>query len=533
MKRTAALYRVSTKKQVDIEKDDIPMQRIACREFALRQGWTLVKELEEKGVSGFKVSAEKRDAIQELKEAALHKEFDILLVFMFDRLGRIENETPFVLEWFTSHGIEVWSVQEGQQKFEHHVDKLMNYIRFWQASGESEKTSIRVKTRLQQMTSEGIYTGGVVPYGYELVPNGRKNKKGHEMRDLEVLPEEAEIVKIIFRKTVSEGYGSHMLSTYLNEKGYRTHSNAEFQSNYILRILKNEIYRGYMVHGEVRSERVEALQLVSDAEWLKAQDILKQRARKNEDKRSIAMTNKGSALLSGNVYCAHCGCRLATSRYKENELKTDGTYRNTEYGRYVCYHRSRGLNDCDGASTYRSEKIDEAVIKVMKQIFDNISGCPREEKIKSAYQKMVSGNHKLQQKLITELKKDNEQLEKLQLEIGKCLLGDSVYNPEDLSNAIKTLRIRIDESENKLNELKNEESEKRAVSDSIIPTYQRFKTWADEFEASSFETKKMIANELFSRIEIGKGYSIHIEMNLTYKQFCEDWYNPAILTATA
>ena len=57
MKRVANLYRVSTKKQVDLVKDDIPMQRIACREFAERQGWTVVIEKEEKGISGFKVSA--------------------------------------------------------------------------------------------------------------------------------------------------------------------------------------------------------------------------------------------------------------------------------------------------------------------------------------------------------------------------------------------------------------------------------------------------------------------------------------------
>ena len=63
MKRVANLYRVSTKKQVDLVKDDIPMQRIACREFAERQGWTVVIEKEEKGISGFKVSASKRDAI--------------------------------------------------------------------------------------------------------------------------------------------------------------------------------------------------------------------------------------------------------------------------------------------------------------------------------------------------------------------------------------------------------------------------------------------------------------------------------------
>lgn len=34
MKRVYCLYRVSTKKQVDKAKDDIPMQRIACQEFA-------------------------------------------------------------------------------------------------------------------------------------------------------------------------------------------------------------------------------------------------------------------------------------------------------------------------------------------------------------------------------------------------------------------------------------------------------------------------------------------------------------------
>ena len=137
----------------------------------------------------------------------MNNEFDILLVFMFDRLGRMENETPFVPQWFVDHGIKMWSVNEGQQKIESHGDKLMNYIRFWQASGESEKTSIRVKTRLQQMTEEGLYTGGNIPYEYQLVSSGRRNKKGHEMRDLAIEPTEAEVVRRIFRLTVNEGYG--------------------------------------------------------------------------------------------------------------------------------------------------------------------------------------------------------------------------------------------------------------------------------------------------------------------------------------
>ena len=43
------LYRVSTKKQVDKQKDDISMQREACRDFAERMGWTIGKEFLEKG----------------------------------------------------------------------------------------------------------------------------------------------------------------------------------------------------------------------------------------------------------------------------------------------------------------------------------------------------------------------------------------------------------------------------------------------------------------------------------------------------
>ena len=141
------------------------MQKQACREFADRQGWTIINESFEKGVSGFKVSAKDRDAILDIQKAAVEKKFDILLVFMFDRLGRITQETPFLVEWFVNNGIEVWSVNEGQRRLESEADKLMNIIYYWQASGESIKTSVRTKTRMGQIVQEGRYRGGTVPYG--------------------------------------------------------------------------------------------------------------------------------------------------------------------------------------------------------------------------------------------------------------------------------------------------------------------------------------------------------------------------------
>ncbi len=534
MKRVYTLYRVSTTRQVDVVKDDIPMQRIACREFADRfPDWEIVKEFEEKGVSGYKVSAKNRDAIIDLREAAERKEFDVLLVFMFDRLGRKEDETPFVLQWFVEHGIEMWSVNEGQQKIESSGDKLMNFIRFWQAAGESEKTSIRVKTRLQQMTEEGLYTGGNYPYGYQLVSSGRKNKKGHEMRDLAIEPAEAEVVRRIFRYTVQEGYGSYQLADMLNREGHRTHSGAMFQSNTIRRILRNPIYIGYLVNGEARSERIEALRIVSDEEFNLAQKILDERTHAGDEKRTIAMTNKGRALLSGNIFCAHCGCRLATSRYKETYHRKDGTSTYVEYGRYVCYHRSRGLNDCDGATTYKADKIDKAVIELMRDIFSRISGCPEEEKIKSAYDKMMAANHSMQRTLEQELQKSRKQLEVLRTEIGKVLAGESIFTQEDLTISLQKLKTDMADYEEKLKQLKDEDLQKKEVANSVIPAYQQFKTWASEFDDSSFETKKMIASQLIKRVEVSKGYRLNIELNITYQQFLEGWTATSKIDAIA
>ena len=54
-KRVICLYRVSTTQQVyksqdnDRAKDDIPMQKIVCRDFADKMDWIIVDEMYEKG----------------------------------------------------------------------------------------------------------------------------------------------------------------------------------------------------------------------------------------------------------------------------------------------------------------------------------------------------------------------------------------------------------------------------------------------------------------------------------------------------
>lgn len=532
MKRVYCLYRVSTKKQVDKNENDIPMQKTACRDFASNMPeWIILKEFSEKGISGYKVSADDRDAIQELKEAALNKEFDILLVFMFDRIGRIDDETPFVVEWFVKHGIEVWSTQEGQQRFDNHVDKLMNYLRFWQASGESEKTSIRIKSKMQQMALDGLYTGGPVKFGYGLINSGLVNRKGQPIKKYEIDPVQTQVVQMIDDMTVNKGYGSWRLADFLNNNGYKSNTGGKFTSIKINRILKDSFYTGRLEDGST-SEALQALKIRSDETQERILYILEQRQSKNEEKRHIALQTKGQAMLSGNIFCAHCGGRLTTIRYRDRYTRADGSEYSVDQIKYSCYHKSRKLCKCDGQTTYQADRVDETIRQIIRRIFSCMDGAPEEEKLQALFKRQMAGNRATQKKLYLELTKNREQLTKLQLEIGKTLTGDSIYSPEDLNQAIQTIKSRITEAEGKLAELKAEEEQKQRGINLIAPTYNQFKSWADEFDTATLEQKKMIACHLFKRIEVGRDYKISVELNMSYQQFCSEWSNGRVF-ATA
>ena len=522
-KRVACLYRVSTKNQVDVSKNDIPMQKTACHEFAERQGWIITEEHSEKGVSGFKTSANNRDAIQDLKKSALNGEFDILLVFMFDRIGRIDDETPFVVEWFTKHGIEVWSVSEGEQRFDNHVDKLTNYIRFWQASGESAKTSMRIKTRMQQLVTEGCYTGGVTPFGYKLIKKGRVNKKGTECYDLAIEETEAEYVRLVFEKTIRDGYGSHRLAELLNKQGVKTHNGAKFQCNTILRILRNRIYTGHYTSRDFVSPKIKELEIISDELFEKAQYILEQRSAKNDKKREISRTTKGQTLLAGNIYCKSCGNRIISSIYTDRYVRKNGELTETKKNRYICYQKSHKLCECQGQSAYIADKIDTAVIATIRDMFIRIKDKPQTVALEKKVQSRKRTLNSEKKKLLAELDKSNKQLEKLQLEIVNSLAGDSDFTTKDLSSAMKTVESKVAGIESRIAEIDTEiEQQSNAIS-KIGSMYGDFLGWANEFDNATLEQKKMIVCQLIKRVEINKGYEIHIEFNMDYEQFCLDW----------
>ena len=520
--RAALAYRVSTKGQVD--HDDIPMQKIDCRKFAQKQGWRVVKEVAEKGVSGSKVSASKRDAIQQLKEEAANGEFDILLVYMFDRLGRIESETPFVLEWFVQHGIQMWSTHEGQQKIETHGDKLMNYIRFWQAAGESEKTSIRTRDRIRQIVSSGHYTGGFVCYGYQLVDQGRRNKRDKPVMDLVVNEEEAAWVRDLFYKVVHEGASGYALAEMLNNRGLRTRAGAKFQSSNILRIIRHEGYTGYIITKNARSEYIPELQIIDQDTFEKANDIISQRSAKTAQDRRIAHTSQNPTLLAGIVYCAHCGAKMSGFMHKDRYKLADGTIREKVQPKYNCFQRAqrnKGGRDCDGQSLYLAETVDAIVLEVVRKVFAQIKDTPY-SRVTEQRIRQESNLQKVKRAAVEKkMRSAQHALERFESEILKCLDGTSCFTEDMIAKQIRKSQKDLDDAKAEFAELQKERINETAEIRKLRSYYDDFRGWADEFDSAPLEIKRTILSQLIDRVEVGRKYAVTIKFNMSYQQFLE------------
>jgi len=521
-KRVDCLYRVSTDKQVDHNdknQADIPMQRKACHAFCEKMGWEIVHEEQEEGVSGHKVRAENRDKLQLIKKYAEQGKFDILLVFMFDRIGRIADETPFVVEWFVKNGIEVWSTQEGEQRFDSHTDKLTNYIRFWQADGESEKTSIRTKTALGQMVEDGHFKGGVAPYGYEFVKSGRLNKRKHELYDLVVNEAEAAVVRIIFEKYVQEGYGAQRIATYLNNQGYRARTGKHWHHASIRGIICNLTYTGVLRSGESRSPVQPQLQIISPELFEAAQHIRTSRANAAEQERSVPLNTRGQPLLAGNVFCGHCGSRLSlTTSGKAYPCKEDPN-RVIKRVRYICYGKTRKQTECDGQTGYTAHILDGIIDKLVRQIFERMKAVPKSEIVDVRYRKKMEERKNLLRDLRADYTKAAAELDTLKAEVIKALRGESSFSKELLSSLITDAEAKCAELQQHFEDAQAAYDEGQAMLAALNAQYNDIISWADMYDTASMEAKKMIVNCLIKRVEVYKGYKLHIDFNIDFEQF--------------
>lgn len=517
--RVLCLYRVSTDKQLYHDANDqadIPMQRVRCREFCEQKHWTIVCELQEEGVSGHKVRAENRDKIQLIKEYALKKQFDILLVFMFDRIGRISDETPFVVEWFVRNGIRVWSTQEGEQRFDSNVDKLINYIRFWQADGESVKTSIRTKNSLKILTEQGCFTGGICPYGYKFVKSGRLNKKKQPVNDLAIDEEEAEVVRTIFEYAEIWGFGSQRIANRLYERGIKNRSGANWHPSSIRGMLKNRLYTGYLQNGEAWAEKPE-LAIISKETFEKVAEMMEVRSRKNEATRSAPKNTKGNSLLSGMVFCGHCGRRLCVTTSGKGRKKKDG--HDTLRTRYTCQSKSRSHGDCDGQTGYTVEKLDKMVEAVILSLFKRVEKMSKSEIVSNSFKRSQDAQKVLLQKVKRDYEKAEDELHKLKAEVVKAITGNSSFTPELLNSIIEDKERECQQLQEAYRSAEQDIKAAEARLATMSRQYDDLLEWSAAYQNATMPAKKMIVSHLIERVDVFRGYKLKIKLNITVEQF--------------
>lgn len=538
--RVNCLYRVSSKQQ--LHEDDIPVQRAECMEFISRQkGWEFQKEYLEKAVSGYKTSVNNRDVLLEILKDAKDKKFDILLVYMSDRLGRKEDETPAYVANLNNLGIEVWTVKEGQLKTAEHIDKLLNYIRFWQAEGESRKTGMRVKSAQETMAKQGKFIGGKAPYGYDLVYSGEISNKGRALMKYQINNEQAEVVRKIFEYAVNYGYGAFKIAKTLNEEGIKPINDA-WKACTINQILQNPVYKGYIAYNRrqrsesggaferlpmenwiVAEEQNPELVIVSEKIWNKAieirekhkSDLKKARDSKNG---TYSTTTKGTLALMGIIYCGYCGNKLTNGSRYDYWTTKDGERKKKIVGKYRCTNKANATMLCNGKTLYRADEIEPLVYKAITKYLNTYKELEVYDEIIEIQEKEREKLKKKLHSINSEISTNRKDIKTLEENIPKALRGDSPISAEKLSSLIKDKEQKIQLLQNDYDLVNNEYEAMRITKDDLKAINSIVYNWSNLFMDLTIPEKKVVLGKLIERIDV-REEDIRIKFKITLEDY--------------
>ncbi len=317
--------RVSTQGQK--EGYSLETQKEACLKKAEELGAKEIIYLEDT-YTGIEIE---RPALASLRELALKKAIDLIVIYDPDRLSR----NLFDLLLLTSE-IDKCQVKLVFVNFSWESTPLGKlFLELRGAIAEFEHALIRERTLRgkRKKAENGRLPGFVKPYGYCF---------DKETDSLRIVEYEAKMVEYIFTEYL-KGFDSGMsLAKKLNQKQIKAPLGKNWHASTVLRILSNPTYLGVL---DIGSISVAVPQIIQKEVFLKAQK------QKESNKKTAKRKTKNEYLLQNLLYCHLCGAKIkVNSHYVRGKC----------YSYYICSWQR--LKKCQ-IRPYSTVKLDNLIWK--------------------------------------------------------------------------------------------------------------------------------------------------------------------------
>lgn len=324
----AAVYlRVSTKKQAD-GGTAISGQLKAINDLLSREGIQCYKVYTDEGKTG---TNENRPALREMLADA-HREnppFNLILLWDVSRFDRHFQNWVNHVYTLRAKGINIRTV-DSHLNLDDPMHEMMAMFTGLQAAQFSVTLSKNTRRGMNETIRHGFFPYGRAPYGYDLqkVPfgNAMKNK-------LIINPEEAKVVKTIFRLATQDNMGGKKIAAYLNENGYRHHEGQKFSFKTVLKILRNEVYTGKLIGDKTVTvngrriinspdQRIINRQahdaIIEEKVFNQAAEAIGDRKNNREEQtgKYSASTANSAHLFGGIAFCGLCGAPMSSTTGK-------------------------------------------------------------------------------------------------------------------------------------------------------------------------------------------------------------------------
>lgn len=543
MKRVRMLLRVSSNQQLEAD-GDLSVQRQLVKDYIFSQSdWQLdEKEYFEGSNSGYKNAVADRNILQEALQDAKAKEYDILVVYKDDRIGRRMWENGVYVMSLKSFGVDIYTVKDGciSPESDDIMGQMMLALRYGNAQKSSSDTGMRVKDTAQKLVQKGKFMGGKAPYGYKLELSGEVSKHGRALHHLVVVPEQAEVVKYIYELSLHKEFGAAKIARILNEhEVYKNRAPRDvWKCGTIVSILTNPIYAGYTAYK--RRERIDGryhklesrdwiyaekpdpeITIIDENVWNRTQDTRKQRGDKyikspeNKDV-TIIRRNSGMLALIDVLHCGYCGRKMTNgSRYNYWTIKDTGERRTSKVAIYKCQNAWSGVPH-NKTSQYRADQIEPMVFEALAEYIGKL------QENENVFTQIEENQNR--QKVIKQSELDREQSELKNIQnkiavmesnIPNAMTGDYPLSLEELADIIRKHR-ELEKKHKRIVEEKEAELDAMKVSmDDWENIRSRIPTWQDVFWNADTTTKRVLVDKLIERIDITRdNINIRFKINL-------------------